>query len=114
MSIKRAVGLKKIQSNFCEEVVIRTPREKSEKVKVRFIDYEQITTFLSAAKKDNLLYHAFFCHLIQTGMRKGEAGALQWQQVDLSEQRINIVQTLDYAPETDADLFGDPQSYKSA
>ncbi|WP_343073168.1 site-specific integrase [Salicibibacter cibi] len=116
MAIKRAVKpSKKIQANFCEDVIIDTPREKSEKNKVRFIDYDQIPAFLQTAKKDNLLYFMFFCHLIQTGMRKGEAGGLQWSQVDLSNQRINIIQSLDYSEDLDSpELFGDTKTYKSA
>ena len=46
-------------------------------------------------------------------MRKGEAGALQWTDIDLQNKVINIGKTLDFQAKRKEDLFGDPKTYNS-
>ncbi|WP_407675754.1 site-specific integrase [Peribacillus saganii] len=61
----------------------------------------------------NKAYWLFFMMLIETGMRKGEAAALQWTDVDLKEKTISINKTLDFDPKENEDLFGDTKTHKS-
>lgn len=51
--------------------------------------------------------------MIETGVRKREALALQWKNVDLSSNRVRIVQSLDYEAATDEELFSDTKTYHS-
>ena len=52
--------------------------------------------------------------LIETGMRKGEAAALQWTDIDLKEQTITINKTLDFKQlKYKQELFGDVKTYNS-
>lgn len=59
------------------------------------------------------VYWIFFKVLIETGMRKGEAAALQWSDIDFKERTISINKTLDFAAKDHSELFGDPKTYHS-
>ncbi|WP_235431587.1 site-specific integrase [Paenibacillus sp. VT-400] len=45
--------------------------------------------------------------LIETGMRKGEAAALKWIDIDLDKHFITIDETLDFTAKNKEKLFGD-------
>lgn len=115
LAMKAAIKLKKINENPCEGVEIRPNREKKNEKseRIRFIEYDEIPAFLDAAKKDDYLYYMFLAHLIQTGMRKGEAGALQWKHVDIENRKITIEQTMDYQTLDEDEYFGDPKTFNS-
>jgi integrase len=53
--------------------------------------------------------------LIETGLRKGEAAALQWTDIDLKEKTINITKSLDFkeASKGSENIFGDTKTYHS-
>ncbi|WP_309296625.1 tyrosine-type recombinase/integrase [Niallia sp. NCCP-28] len=80
---------------------------------MKFIPYDKIETFLDAVLTDNYTYYIFFRFLIETGVRKGEALALQWSNVDLSSNRIRIEKSLDYEAASDDELFSDTKTYHS-
>ncbi|WP_340029161.1 hypothetical protein MHB71_07065 [Paenibacillus sp. FSL H7-0940] len=40
-------------------------------------------------------------------MRKGEAAALKWSDINFKEKKIHIDETLDFQAENDDELFGD-------
>ncbi|MEK3821418.1 site-specific integrase [Cytobacillus sp. FSL W8-0315] len=116
-AMKKAKTAKKIQTNPCEDITIYSTKEKREKdnlsSRVKFIPYDKIGDFLDAALLDNPLYYLFFRFLIETGVRKGEALALQWGHLDLINQRVKIEQTIDYEAKTDDELFGETKTYHS-
>lgn len=116
-AMKKAKTNKKIQDNPCEDVEIYSTKEKRDKEnkadQLKFIPYDKIAEFLEAALLDNQTYYLFFRFLIETGVRKGEALALQWSHLDLINNRVIIDQTIDYEAETDDDLFGDTKTYHS-
>ncbi|WP_445487325.1 tyrosine-type recombinase/integrase [Niallia sp. 03133] len=115
-AMQRAKLLKKVHDNPCEDVSIysaKEKREKENKADIKFIPYDKIETFLEVALADNYTYYIFFRFLIETGLRKGEALALQWENVNLESNRIKILQTLDYEAESDEELFGDTKTYHS-
>lgn len=51
--------------------------------------------------------------MIETGMRKGEAAALQWTDIDLKSRTIAISKTLDFNAINEDELFGDTKTYRS-
>ena len=115
-AMQKAKILKKIHDNPCIDVSIysaKEKREKENKAALKFIPYERIEHFLDAALYDNYTYYIFFRFLIETGVRKGEALALQWSNVDLSSNRIRVVQSIDYEAESDEELFSDTKTYHS-
>ncbi|MGG0155645.1 tyrosine-type recombinase/integrase [Bacillus mycoides] len=54
-----------------------------------------------------------FAALLNTGMRKGEAAALQWKDINLKEHTITISKTLDFTAKTKEELFGDTKTFTS-
>src|SRR5204863_8864585 len=53
---------------------------------------EQLRTFLGRVEADRL--YAGYLLLAMTGMRRGEALGLSWQDVDVANGRVSIVPTL--------------------
>ncbi|MMZ60965.1 Tyrosine recombinase XerD [compost metagenome] len=47
-------------------------------------------------------------------MRKGEAAALKWTDIDLKNKTIRIDETLDFAAKDESELFGDTKTYRSS
>ena len=99
---KRAVKDGLILKNPCEDVII--PKESNIKVKTReqfALSEEEIEIFKQAAllkcQKDGLVRHrdaVVLVIMIATGLRIGEALALQWEDVHLDEGYIHIHRTL--------------------
>lgn len=72
--------------------------EKKNKVvkdeeKLRYITLDDFNIFVSFI--DNLMWKTFFIFLMFTGLRKGEARALTWKNVDFVNNEIKVVQTMD-------------------
>ncbi|PLS04602.1 tyrosine-type recombinase/integrase [Bacillus halotolerans] len=104
--------LKKIEENPCEGVTI--PRAKSKKKeKLEYIKSDDISLFLKFARQDNYLYYIFFKTLLETGMRKGEAVALQRKDIDLKNNFININKSLDFQVKEGEEIFGETKTYES-
>jgi integrase len=59
------------------------------------------------------MYWIFFKVLIETGMRKGEAAALQWGDIGFKEKTIRINKNLDFQPGEDDEIFGDTKNRKT-
>lgn len=108
---------KKVQDNPCNGIVIYSSKEaekrKLKNTKVSFLPYDQINDFLEVALEDNYNYYAFFKFLIETGVRKGEACALKWHNVDLDKKKVSIVETIDYEAKTEDEMFDETKTYKS-
>lgn len=111
-ALEKAVTLGKIEKNPCQGVTIKGKKKEKE---IQFIDSGDIPRFLQEAYKYDYIYWIFFKVLIETGLRKGEAAALQWSDIDLKEQIISINKTLDFkeASKNIDNLFGDPKTYHS-
>lgn len=104
--------LRKIEDNPCLDVLI--PRTNAKKKKgLEYIKSEDISKFLHVARQDNYIYYIYFKTLIETGMRKGEAAALQRKDIDLKNGYIDINKTLDFQAKDDEELFGDTKTYES-
>ncbi|MCP3762084.1 site-specific integrase [Domibacillus sp. A3M-37] len=109
-AMSKAVILGILQRNPCLGATVKGTKKQEE---IQFIDSADIPSFLQAAYQDNYLYWLFFMVLIETGMRKGEAAAIQWTDVDLKGKTISINKTLDFDPKEDEELFGDTKTHKS-
>jgi integrase len=110
-AMQKAVTISKIEKNPCEGVVIKG---KAKTKDIKFIDSSDIPTFMLAAHQYGYIYWIFYKLLIETGMRKGEAAALKWTDIDLKENTININKTLDFQAKPDEDLFGETKTYRSS
>lgn len=111
-AMEKAIILEKIQKNPCVGVEIKV---KAKEPEVKFIESDRIADFLREAYKYDYIYWIFYKALIETGMRKGEAGALQWTDIDLKEKTITINKSLDFrlASKNPEMMFGDTKNYNS-
>ncbi len=109
-AMEKAITIGKIAKNPCKGVTIKGKIKDAE---LKFLDSSDIAKFLREAYKYDYIYWLFFKVLIDTGMRKGEAAALQWSDIDLKEKRITINKTLDFSAKNDETLFGDTKTYNS-
>ncbi|SEL31855.1 tyrosine-type recombinase/integrase [Paenibacillus sp. OK003] len=109
-ALQKAVIIGKIEKNPCIGVEIKIKRKKRE---VHFIDSSDISRFLQNAYEYGYIYWIYFKVLIETGMRKGEAAALKWPDIDLENQFITIDETLDFTAKDKEGLFGETKTIKS-
>lgn len=109
-ALEKAVVLYKVDKNPCAGVTIKGKKQDE---KVQYIDSKEIPHFLQEAYKYNYIYWIFFKVLIETGLRKGEAAALQWTDIDLKNSTISVSKTLDFSAKDESELFGDPKTYHS-
>ncbi|MED1809923.1 tyrosine-type recombinase/integrase [Bacillus subtilis] len=59
------------------------------------------------------MYYIVFKTLLETGMRKGEAAALQRKDIDLKNNFININKSLDFQVKEGEEIFGETKTYES-
>jgi integrase len=81
---------------------------------VKAMTAEQLSRFLEKTRVDYRDFYAVFFLMARTGVRIGEALALQWADVDLRDRSIRVRRTLAVgAGKTRADRVGTPKSGKS-
>lgn len=95
MVFKYAVSIEEIKSNPIEKISMphvqeETPKEGDH----NFYDRANLLNFLEQmGKKYPMKRYMFFSLLAYTGMRKGEALALTWRDIDLKKNTLNINKT---------------------
>lgn len=109
-ALEKAVQLGMIEKNPVIGAVIKGEEKKQE---LKYMDSSHIAHFLQVAYQYDYIYWLFFKVLIETGMRKGEAAALQWPDIDLKEGLIHITKSLDFNAANTDELFGDTKTYNS-
>ena len=88
---------------------------KSKKVKVDFWTLDEFSKVISLLYKGDYYEHYLFISfwlLFMTGMRLGEASALQWDDIDFDTGLLSITKTL-YYKSTDDYKFVDPKTQAS-
>lgn len=109
-AFEKAKILGKIEKNPCTGVTIKGTVKKKE---IKFLESEKIPEFYREAYRDGYIYWIFFKVLIETGLRKGEAAALQLPDLDLKNLTLDVNKTLDFQAKTNDDIFGATKTYKS-
>ncbi|NIK10872.1 site-specific integrase [Alkalibacillus almallahensis] len=108
--LEKAKQLNIIDRNPAEGATIKG---KSKKQTIKFIDSSDISNFLTEARQYGYIYWMFYYFLIETGMRKGEAAAIQWSDINFKEKTVRINKSLDFQASTNDQLFGDTKTYRS-
>lgn len=89
-ALREAVGLEIITRNPAEAVRLRGPRVPEDKMQPWSAD--EVATFLERAAGD-LRYPVFYT-MLALGLRRGEVLGLRWQDVNFTEGKVSIRQTL--------------------
>jgi integrase len=91
----RAIIEKKMKENPAKLATLKGKKPKAEDMK--YIPSEQINDLLFFASRDKFIYYIFFKTLLETGMRKGEAAALTWDDIDFKNLEITIEKAMNTA-----------------
>lgn len=87
--MKFAVNMSMINQNVCEKVIM--PKAKIKKRTNNYYNKLQLLQFMNAWEHDaNLMHHVFFRLLAYSGMRKGEALALKWTDLNIIKGTVYI------------------------
>lgn len=80
-----------ITKNPCDFVIVPRRSGKDREEKSNFWTQEELLRFLSIIEKElDPKWYAFFRTLIFTGIRKGEALALEWGDIDFKKSTISV------------------------
>ncbi|PNQ80585.1 site-specific integrase [Paenibacillus sp. F4] len=111
----KAVELEVIKKNPCSKITIPDPNINKLKSPdtLKYLTKKEVFDFLNAAFVDNWKYYIFFKTLIETGLRKGEALALQRDDVNIDEKRIIVNKTLVYDEMKYENIFSPPKTNAS-
>lgn len=85
---------KKIYNPVHAVIIPRKTKKHRRDVKDNFYTFEQLQDFLTVAKKQNYRSYTYFLLLATTGLRKSEALALKWSDIDWSNKTVSVTKTL--------------------
>lgn len=90
-----AVRINVLHSNPMKEVYISKGNYRKKDERIKFYESEELKEFLEVAKKDKFpLSYPLFRLLAFTGVRKGEALALTWDDIDFENKMLSITKTI--------------------
>ncbi len=89
-----AVQWQVISSNPCNRV--KPP--KAERKEAEYLDEQQAIDLLKALEAEPLMYRTLYTLILNTGMRRGEACGLEWSDIDLEHNIIDINKSSLYLP----------------
>lgn len=94
---KYAAAMKfcKHEDNPVNMVIIpRKTTRKRRDISKNFYTLDELKDFLNAAKDQNYKYYTYFMLLATTGLRKSEALALRWSDIDWENKTVSVKRTL--------------------
>lgn len=93
--IQHGIRLGLVENNPFDLVIMPKRKKKDiEEVEKNFYTREELKGFLEALKKDHHMWYPFFWLLAYTGIRKGEALALKWSDLDIVNNTLSITKTI--------------------
>ncbi|MGG4155725.1 tyrosine-type recombinase/integrase [Peribacillus muralis] len=114
-AMNKAVSLEMISKNPCSGVTI--PNKAINQIKededLEYLSKDEVFRFLDAAQAEDWNYFILFKTLIYTGLRKGEALALQFHDLDFTENKIKVYKTIKYDALDIDKMFGPPKTETS-
>lgn len=82
------------QDPFNKIIVPKKSGKKSTRPKKNYYDLKELEQFLESAKNYNYRYYTLFMILGSLGLRRGEALALKWGDIDEDKNTISILRTV--------------------
>lgn len=78
-----------------EKIIIpKKSLKKSTMPEKNFYELNELKEFLNSAKEHNLRYYTYFMLLGSLGLRRGEALALKWKNINFDKMTVHIEQTV--------------------
>ncbi|HDH6722622.1 TPA: site-specific integrase [Staphylococcus aureus] len=93
-AMERAKYDRIIYFNPCDGISLQHKNLK-EKVKAKYLPSDKINLFLEMVKKRDIYQYFLFRTLIETGIRIGEANALNWNDYDKKLKTLSITKSYD-------------------
>ncbi len=106
---KGAVENNYLQKNPAENLKLK--RRNNDSDERRVLTREEQRIFKEYAK--NTLYYNAYCLVLETGLRVGEIGGLQWSDIDFENKVINVQRTILQDAQKGGFYFGEPKTKKS-
>ena len=95
---KKAVQLGYVKSNPTRFLELPNVEHKKEP---QYYSLEEVDAFLTQAKKEKEpLWYLFFLTIYDCGLRKAEAMALRWSDIDIKKKTVNVTKERIYKAET--------------
>ena len=82
----------KLDNLIAENTATRVPRPRVERTEARYLEPAEVQKVLSSA--EGLRYRPVLELIAATGLRRGEAAALHWEHVDLTDKSLRVRKTL--------------------
>lgn len=83
-----------VKENPFSLVVLPKKKDVVEEPVQNFYSRDQLKAFLGAVRNDHPMWYTFFWLLAYTGMRKGEALALKWSDLDIVNNTLTVSKTV--------------------
>lgn len=89
--LKYAVSMDILKTNPLDKVI--RPKSKQPRKKDNHYTKKELSEFLKIAKDYSDAFHVFYHTIAFTGLRRGEALALKWKEIDLDNKTITVNHT---------------------
>jgi len=110
---KYAISLNLVSSNPTANVIIPKRSDRGHRDTAHnFYNRDELNKFLNTAKTMNGFIYIYFYLLASTGLRKSEALALTWNDIDFKKKLIDVNKTLAYGFDNSL-IVQEPKSKKS-
>lgn len=91
---ERAIKDKIIKTNPAADATIKG-KQKATEEELQYVPSTLIRPLLREAARESFSYYVFFRTLVESGMRKGEATGLTWDDIDFEKETIRINKSMD-------------------
>lgn len=98
-----------LQKNPAENLKLKHRTNDSEERRV--LTREEQKIFKEYAR--STMYYNAYCLVLETGLRVGEIGGLQWSDIDFENKFLNVQRTMLQDPQKGGFFFGEPKTKKS-
>ncbi|QTR83199.1 site-specific integrase [Bacillus cytotoxicus] len=104
-----------LEKNPTSKIKMTTKQITKKTDEIKCYDVDELNSFLNYVlnEKGGFKYYSLFMFLSRTGLRIGECLALQWEDIDFEQKKLNINKTLLSNKRNQSIMFGPPKNKSS-